>query len=114
MKTSRPESSSTARVKLSVGAAACGIALTLRDRQPQSRLAGPTRCLRPAALGRVGLDLRRPRVRCAARLSLFHGLRHLASPERCLSRSKKVGTARSIASPPEIPSQLTLIAPTSP
>ena len=50
-----------------------------------------------------------PRCRIFSTGSLMSG-----SPERCRRRSKNVGTARSIASPPEIPSQVTLIAPTRP
>ena len=113
MKTSRPESSSTCRVKLSVGAAACGIALTaeIASRSPGSPgrpdVSGPPRSAVSASTS-GGRDAVLRRSACSNRLG------HLASPERCRRRSKKVGTARSIASPPEIPSQLTLIAPTSP
>ena len=114
MKTSRPESSSTSRVKLSVGAAACGIALTpetasRRFGSPgRPDVSGPPRSAVSASTS-GGLGCGAPRGWASS-----DRLGHLASPERCRRRSKKVGTARSIASPPEIPSQLTLIAPTSP
>ena len=58
------------------------------------------------ALPDVGLD--RGRAGCSA-VALAHPASTLARPR---SSSKNTGTARSTASPPEIPSQVALIAPT--
>lgn len=88
-----------------------GDRLYASDGELKAWLAGASRGLRPPALCGIGLHSHRTRVAGAAAVSGL--IAHTGSPARFRSRSKNVGTARSIAAPPEIPSQLTFTAPTS-
>ena len=101
----RPLPSLTSSLKRSVGAAAFGAGSTAEISKLRSGTSGPRSLAPPAGsqLGRrdarISPGLRSPRLR-------------LAHAARSRSSAKKPGTVRSIASPPEIPSQLALTIPT--